>query len=412
MPKTELGALLISRTLLTEEQLARALERQRSFGGRIGTCMLEIGALSEDDLLAVLSEQLDVPAATTSDLRNLSPELIGLLPKSTALNCSAVPFRQSAGGVDVALLDPGDFALEDELSFSMTKRIRPHIANELRIVDALQRYYDGDVPLRFRRLLERQGASSAPAAPDPPLSPVPAYLRPGAPSASLSGPRKRVFEPPKFDKQAIPLTPEERAALEASSASVTGPQARGPGTTDAGPPGASPASPTSDDGTSHELYGQQLSEAETASQIGTALIQMLSRQFTRVLLFRVSSGSDEVTGWMSQGPGLDLEWFRHYSVGLHHSTVFRNLSENASLFTGRLETSPAHRALARCWDGSLEHDCVVLPVSVRGKLVCAAYADRGDEGLHGINLDFLRKVGNKTALAFERCILRRKLQAT
>ena len=409
MPKTELGALLISRALLTEDHLGRALERQRSFGGRIGTCLLEIGALGEDDLLAVLSEQLNVPAATTADLRELSSELIGLLPKSTALNCSAVPFRQSAGRIDVALLDPGDFALEDELSFSMEKRIRPHIANELRIVDALHRYYGGDVPLRFRSLLERQDASSGPATPDPPLSPVPAYLRPGAPSPGLSGSRKRVFAPPKFDKQAIPLTPEERAALEASRGPVTEPQARVPGST---APTASAASPASEEETSHELYGQRLSEAETASQIGTALIQVLARQFTRVLLFRVSPGSEEVTGWMGQGQKLDLEWFRHYSVGLHHSTVFSNLSENASLFTGRLEATPAHRALARCWDGSLEHDCVVLPVSIRGKLVCAAYADCGDEGLHGVNLDFLRKVGNKTALAFERCILRRKLQAT
>lgn len=405
MPKTELGALLIARALLTEEHLRRALERQRSFGGRIGTCLLEIGAVSEDDLLTVLAEQLNVPIATTSDLRELPAELIELLPASTALNCSAVPFRQSAGRVDVALLDPGDFALEDELSFSMGMRIRPHIANELRIVDALHRYYGGDVPLRFRSLLDHQDKSSETLERPAPLSSVPAYLRPGAPTAG-SGSKKRNFLPPKFDKQAIPLTAEERNALEASSESVSahGDQAERAQ--------HSSVSLSSDDGTSHEVYGRQLSEAETASQIGATLIQVLARQFPRVLLFRVSSGSEEVTGWMSHGREIDLEWFRHYSVGLHHSTVFRRLSEAASLFTGRLEVTPAHRALARCWDGSLEHDCVVLPVSIRGKLVCVAYADRGAEGLKGINLDFLSKVGKKTALAFERCILRRKLQAT
>lgn len=400
MPKTELGALLIARALLTEEHLSRALERQRSFGGRLGTCLLEIGALSEEDLLIALSEQLDVPEATTDDLRNVPADLTELLSTSTALNCSAVPFRRSGDRIDVALLDPGDFALEDELSFSMGTKIQTHIANELRIVEALHRYYGGDVPLRFRRLMERQLAPTEKVASSPPLSPVPAYLRPGAPTSSPTASKKRDYLQPKFDKKAIPLTPGERVALEASRVSVGEPPSRPPGRAAFG------------DDTSHEVYGQRLSEAETASEIGAALIQVLSRQFSRVLLFRASSGSEEVTGWLSHGRQLDREWFRHYSVGLHHSTVFRDLATGSSLFAGRLDPTPAHRALARCWDGSLESDCVVLPIRIRGKLICAAYADRGDSGLAGIDLGFLRKICKKTALAFERCILRRKLQAT
>ncbi|MCP4203070.1 MAG: hypothetical protein GY769_14205 [bacterium] len=402
MPKTELGALLISRGLLTERQLDRALERQRNFGGRLGTCLLEIGALGEEDLLAVLSEQLHAPTATREDLQDLSPEMIGLLPRSTALNCSAIPFRYSTGRIDVALVDAGDLALEDELSFSMGQRIRPHIASELRIVDALHRYYGSDIPLRFRSLLETADSrqdSPAGAANGPALSPVPAYLRPGAPNSPSSVSRRRVFSPPKFDRQAIPLTPEERAALEASRGPM--PELR---------TSAEAVAPT--EGTDHELYGQRLSDAETASQIGAALIQVLAGQFPRVLLFRVSSGHEEVTGWMSHGSDLNLDWFRHYSVGLHHATVFRTLSKGAALFTGRLESTPAHKALARCWGGSLERECLLLRVAIRGKLVCAAYVDRGDAGLSDIDLDFLKKLGSMTALAFERCILRRKLQTT
>ncbi len=396
MPKTELGSLLIARELLTEKQLEKALERQRSFGGRIGTCLLETGALDEDDLLGVLSDQLQVPAASAWDLEELSPELLELLPKATALNCSAVPFRQSAGRVDVALLDAGDFVLEDELSFSIGKRIRPHIANELRVVEALHRYYGGAIPLRFRSLLDSLEVAPPPAEEGSDLSPVPAYLRPGKSEGAPT--RKPDYPPPKFDKQAIPLTPEERVALEASR--VTRAQRKAD----------SIDLVRSPDDEDREAYGRRLSEAETASQIGAALIQFLARRFPSILLFRVSSGSEEVTGWMSHGTELNLEWFRHYSVGLHHSTVFRGLSEGAGTFLGRLEKTPAHRALARCWDGSLDHNCLLLPVSIRRRLVCVAYADTGDVELREADLESLRKVAKKTALAFERCILRRKLQ--
>lgn len=402
MPKTELGGLLVGRGLLTKEQLAKALERQQSFGGRIGTCLLEIGALDEDDLLEALSHQLGVPAATDDELRAIPSELIELLPRSTALSCSAVPFRHVGERIDVALLDPGNFALEDELSFSMGRRIRPHIANELRIVEALHIHYGGDVPLRFRSLLDqsRAGKQGKTSRPKPALSPVPAYLRPGAAAAERPS-RKPTYAPPKFDKQAIPLTPDERAALAHSRDSLQ--LVEQP---------TSSAFPSDEDERSHELYGLRLSQAETASQIGAALIQFLAREFPQVLLFRVTSGNEEVTGWLSHGSGLDLEWFRHYSVALYHATVFRDLARGAEPFVGRLEPTPAHRALARCWQGSLAHDCLLLPVSIRDKLVCVAWASRGALGLQGIDLDLLQKVAEKTALAFERCILRRKLQAT
>lgn len=406
MPKTELGGLLISQGLLTRKQLERALERQRSFGGRIGTCLLEIGAISEDKLLGVLAEQLNVPMAPSQVLRDVPAEIIGLLPRSTALGCSAVPFGQAGGRIDVALLDPGNLALEDELSFSMGRRIRPHIANELRIVEALHRFYGGDVALRFRSLLEREIGDSKPTEPTSAPqttpsspSPVPAYLRPGSESSGSRTSRKSVSAPPKFDKQAISLTAAERAALATTREEIR----------PVPEPKTAPRQLTED---SHEVYGQHLSSAETASEIGTSLIQILARQFSRVLLFRVSSGNEDVNGWMSHGPNLDLEWFRHYSVGLHHATVFRELSEGMPVFAGRLEPTPAHRALARCWMGAIDRGCLFLPISVRGKLVCVAYADRGDDGVEDVDLDFLRRVAQKTALAFERCILRRKLQAT
>ena len=56
-----LGRMLIARELIGEADLERALDLQGSMGGRIGSLLVRIGALSEEQLLAVLSDQLDFP---------------------------------------------------------------------------------------------------------------------------------------------------------------------------------------------------------------------------------------------------------------------------------------------------------------------------------------------------------------
>ncbi|QNN47847.1 Flp pilus assembly complex ATPase component TadA [Thermomonas brevis] len=58
-----LGQMLIARDLIGVADLERALELQASMGGRIGNLLVRIGALSEEQLLAVLSDQLGFPLA-------------------------------------------------------------------------------------------------------------------------------------------------------------------------------------------------------------------------------------------------------------------------------------------------------------------------------------------------------------
>src|SRR5262249_46933367 len=58
---TALGALLKERGLLTEEQLATAISRQQKTGRRLGHVVVELGFVTADAVLEVLSEQIGVP---------------------------------------------------------------------------------------------------------------------------------------------------------------------------------------------------------------------------------------------------------------------------------------------------------------------------------------------------------------
>ena len=149
-----LGELLRDRGWVSNHQLDEALARQREMGGLVGTCLLELGAIQEDLLVRVLSEQLGVPAASVADLADVRPGVHQLLPRDLAARYLAIPFRKMAGRVDVALLDVRNLALHDELAFVIGKKLNIHIANEARIYEALEKYYGQEPPLRFAHLLE------------------------------------------------------------------------------------------------------------------------------------------------------------------------------------------------------------------------------------------------------------------
>ncbi|HWN43709.1 MAG TPA: hypothetical protein VNW71_15890, partial [Thermoanaerobaculia bacterium] len=151
----KLGQLLVARGWITVQQLTRALTTQQVVGGRLGTCLLEMDSISEDNLLKGLSEQHGVPTVSLDDLRGIPDEVIALLPDKLARRCRAVPFRVVGTRLDVAMLEPRNLALQDEIAFASGKRVMVHVAHELRIVEALERYYREEASSRYSMLAER-----------------------------------------------------------------------------------------------------------------------------------------------------------------------------------------------------------------------------------------------------------------
>jgi len=151
----KLGQLLVARGWITVQQLTRALQTQNAVGGRVGTCLLEMEVLGEDLLVRSLSEQLGVPAAVIEDLRGIPEEVLRLIPEKLARRCRAIPFRVAGGRLDVAMQDPRNLVCQDEIAFACGRRVKVHVLHELRICEALQRYYHEECPSRYSLLLDR-----------------------------------------------------------------------------------------------------------------------------------------------------------------------------------------------------------------------------------------------------------------
>jgi hypothetical protein len=169
---TRLGQLLVRADLLSENHLARALGVQHFAGGRIGTLLLERGAVHEDDLGRVLGEQHACDYVPWNVLGNVSPAAIAVLPAKFAIRHSAVPWDRGEGFIKIALRDPSDLRILDELFFVTGRKVIPCAAPEVRIYQALEKYYGERRTPRYAILAEklsrvtaRPGGRTAPPPP-------------------------------------------------------------------------------------------------------------------------------------------------------------------------------------------------------------------------------------------------------
>lgn len=439
----KLGQLLVARGWITVQQLTRALKTQNVGGGRIGTCLLEMDAISEELLLKGLAEQLGVSAAVVDDLRNIPEEVLALIPDKLARRCRALPFRLEGGRLDVAMMDPRNLSAQDEIAFASGKRVKVYVAHELRLMEALERYYNEEMPSRYGLILDRLNRARflwekpkekdetaehavhdplhpfatppklkppphlpdlplpAPrpvAAPAPavaaapavrPVIPAPAPVPAPAPAVAVAANAAPAVQPvPKPRPTSVSLTPEERAELGAFGWSEPAAAA------DRSVP--APAN---------------LGDAETAlgaakdlEEVGQILLGFLGRNHRRAALFQAAR--DRIVGWKIHGANVDAAAFSQFSVGFDQPSLFLNLRQGSGLYLGPLPPMPAHRQLARAWGGDLPRDCVMLPVRIKDRLVMVIYADGVTKG--PVELPAMQRLAAATTAAVERCILQKK----
>ena len=151
----KLGEVLVKEGLITKEHLRLALERQVIFGGRIGTNIVELGILTEDEFTKFLSRYLKIPVAEPSQLANIDEDTISAVSKELAEKYKAIPFKKDKNRLHMAMLDPKDMKAVDDFRFISGYDIIPYAASELRILYALEKYYGIKRDLRYISIFDR-----------------------------------------------------------------------------------------------------------------------------------------------------------------------------------------------------------------------------------------------------------------
>jgi general secretion pathway protein E len=140
-----LGQLLIERGLIAVEDLDRALELQRERGDKLGRILVDMGYLAQRDLLSALSAQLGLPIATLATPAS-APELERLSPRFLRQSLLfPVSVDEAEGVLTLAMADPLDFEAINAVQTFSKLEVRPQLASEQDILDALDRSYsEGD----------------------------------------------------------------------------------------------------------------------------------------------------------------------------------------------------------------------------------------------------------------------------
>jgi hypothetical protein len=141
-----LGELLIREKLVTPQALEEALEAQVVHGGRLGTNLLEAGALSEKDLSRMLG-QLHGCAHASGEM---TPEAqaLELVDLNDADDKDYLPMRADATRLSLAVINPRDLSVLDTVAFKTGKRVVPVVIPEFRMNQLLRRYCKAFRPLR------------------------------------------------------------------------------------------------------------------------------------------------------------------------------------------------------------------------------------------------------------------------
>src|ERR1700720_3522940 len=140
---SRLGEILVKDSLISADQLKQALEHQKKNGGRLGTCLVKMGIVSDEDITAVLSRQYGVPSINLK-FYEVDPVVIKLVPQETAIRYQIVPLSRVGSTLTIAMTDPTNVFAMDDIKFMTGFNVEPVVASETAIGEAIHKFY-GDV---------------------------------------------------------------------------------------------------------------------------------------------------------------------------------------------------------------------------------------------------------------------------
>jgi len=147
-----LGDLLVREGLITREQLEKALQEQRQSGTRVGYNLVKLGFIQETELTKMLARQYKMPAVDLSKFE-VDPRIAKLIPGDLAIKHLVLPLKRDGRTLTVAMADPTNLGVLDDLKFITRYDIFPVIGGEFTLKSAIEKLYENAVDTQVADLM-------------------------------------------------------------------------------------------------------------------------------------------------------------------------------------------------------------------------------------------------------------------
>jgi type IV pilus assembly protein PilB len=138
---TELGHMLVKAGKISEDQLAQALEVQNDSKEKLGDILIEMGAISSEEVLSeFIGKQLNIGALRLADIE-LNPEVVKMIPPDIARKFNVIAVSKIGKTLIVAISDPNNIYVLDAIKFISGHSVQPVISPEKAIQKAIDSYY-------------------------------------------------------------------------------------------------------------------------------------------------------------------------------------------------------------------------------------------------------------------------------
>lgn len=441
----KIGELLVRRGVVSDAQLQRALNAQLVYGGHLGTCLIEQGFLSETDLGEALSDIYGLPYATVDEMLDIPGPVVECVPKKIVEKHCVVPLRITNGVLDVAMIDPRNIHGLDETAFATGLKINPWVAPEIRIFQAMERYYGVPRRLRFialcRELDQEQPFKQSTDAeirstsrPNEPPKPTETDQVIGASTGSETKVNRGLedlgteYGYGRSWRDVLGEDDASEPAMTAVAAAPTPPATSPAPTTVQVPPPPAPTSssaaatspavappvappPAPDSGVSVpnlDEVADRMCRAESLAQLSCALLDFAAVGAPRCILWGVDGTTASI--WDQRGFGLTSDTVRNLRLQVTEEPMFR-LVAGAGCYRGPVPADPSYHGHFHLLGCSVPAEILVLPIYLNDHLVALFYGDCGDFPGIRVDTEHYRRAMIKLAYSFTLLQLKQKIRS-
>lgn len=169
MAAKNIGELLVRENLIDINQLETAKREQKQYGGKLGTALVKLGYVNDNQLAEFMSKQYSVPSIDLAGFE-VDREAVKLVQKEFCLKHSLIPISAAGNTIVVAMVDPSNLSARDDLMFLTHRKVEVVVATETAVNNAIEKYYASKVSYEsIMTEIERDLDSQAPTAEQGPV---------------------------------------------------------------------------------------------------------------------------------------------------------------------------------------------------------------------------------------------------